>query len=425
MAKLIQEIAAVYTTAPASVIEAALAYGGQGTLTENKRWSTAHAALQVCREDGLPYPLLLADASSIEGVVWVAEVLDITVHPEGHSTVRFRNLRELPRLIRRSALHKRSDGQPLSEDYIRPYVPCFLRGAVASQVQKALLAAAQPKPLADERAQLSVGDFVRALQAVEASLSPAQRAMLCAHAQASDGLLDMQAIATAGGYSQFRAANIHYAAVGRMLGEAIELANMAGPTGILALGSPLRSARGHFQWVLREPLRQALVELGWVTSTARLDDHWRVGSASLALEADPRYREAAATTRQALVAARLGQGAYRADLLALWGGRCALTGCDLTAVLVASHAKPWQLSTNAERLDPYNGLLLAAHVDKLFDVGLIAFAKDGRLLRKPEVSDAVLRSLGLVADSRVLRLHARHLPYLAAHRDLYGFNSAA
>jgi putative restriction endonuclease len=94
-------------------------------------------------------------------------------------------------------------------------------------------------------------------------------------------------------------------------------------------------------------------------------------------------------------------------------------------VLVASHAKPWQLSTNAERLDPYNGLLLAAHVDKLFDVGLIAFAKDGRLLRKPEVSDAVLRSLGLVADSRVLRLHARHLPYLAAHRDLYGFNSAA
>jgi hypothetical protein len=420
MLKLLQEVEAVYTIAPASVIEVAMSNGGRGQLTEHKRWSSAHAAWQAGRESGQTYPLLLADASAIEGVVWVAEVVDITVGSNGDSTVRFQKLRELPRLIRRSALHKRSDGQPLSEDYIRPYVPCLLRGAAARQVQQALQAEAPPPSPADEQDQLSQAVFVRALKAVELRLSAPQRAMLCGHAQARDALLDMQAIAEAGGYSGFRAANIHYAAVGRLLGEAAGLASPLGPTGILALGSAVRSARGHFQWVMREPLRQALLELGWVIADAQPEDDWHEAGARLALEADPLYREASATTRMALVAARLGQGGYRARMLALWGGRCALTGCDLTPVLVASHAKPWRQCSNAERLDEYNGLLLAAHVDRLFDVGLIGFGEGGQLLRQVEVSDAVLASLGLPPDARLERLHPRHSPYLRAHREHFG-----
>jgi hypothetical protein len=69
------------------------------------------------------------------------------------------------------------------------------------------------------------------------------------------------------------------------------------------------------------------------------------------------------TTRDALVQARVGQGSFRAALIKVWGGRCAVTGCAELAVLRASHVKPWRLSDDAERLDSANGLLLTANLD--------------------------------------------------------------
>ncbi|OWQ46629.1 hypothetical protein CDL60_14305 [Roseateles noduli] len=82
-----------------------------------------------------------------------------------------------------------------------------------------------------------------------------------------------------------------------------------------------------------------------------------------------RHRDITPTERQVLTQARIGQGRFRADVTKLWGGteRCTLTGIALPEMLVASHIKPWRDSNDAERLDPANGLLLAAHADKLFD----------------------------------------------------------
>jgi hypothetical protein len=42
-------------------------------------------------------------------------------------------------------------------------------------------------------------------------------------------------------------------------------------------------------------------------------------------------------------------------------------------MLIASHIKPWRDCTEEERLHPANGLLLATHVDKLFDRFLLSF----------------------------------------------------
>jgi len=39
--------------------------------------------------------------------------------------------------------------------------------------------------------------------------------------------------------------------------------------------------------------------------------------------------------------------------------------------LVASHTKPWRDSTNEERLNGENGLLLTPTIDHLFDKGFI------------------------------------------------------
>lgn len=51
--------------------------------------------------------------------------------------------------------------------------------------------------------------------------------------------------------------------------------------------------------------------------------------------------------------------------------------------LVASHCKPWRDSSNEERLDGENGLLLTPSTDHLFDRGCIGFEDSGRLIISP------------------------------------------
>ncbi|MCK1475016.1 HNH endonuclease [Bradyrhizobium sp. 197] len=92
------------------------------------------------------------------------------------------------------------------------------------------------------------------------------------------------------------------------------------------------------------------------------------------------------TTAQALIDARLGQGTFRRSLEAKWSSACAVTGCTISGILRASHIKPWAASNDSERLDPENGLLLIAHVDGLFDKGLISFGKDGQMLLSKRIS---------------------------------------
>jgi putative restriction endonuclease len=48
-------------------------------------------------------------------------------------------------------------------------------------------------------------------------------------------------------------------------------------------------------------------------------------------------------------------------------------------ILRASRIKPWRLSDNRERLDSFNGLLLAAHLDAAFDSGFVTFKEDGAI----------------------------------------------
>lgn len=122
--------------------------------------------------------------------------------------------------------------------------------------------------------------------------------------------------------------------------------------------------------------------------------------------------EAAAVVRQ-----RVGQELFREALLEYWDGRCAVTGLDVPELLRASHAKPWKDATDTERLDVYNGLLLAVQLDALFDRGLLAFTDEGQPLLSPQLSDAALSALGVQGGVAPLwRVAAGHRPYLAYHR---------
>ena len=56
---------------------------------------------------------------------------------------------------------------------------------------------------------------------------------------------------------------------------------------------------------------------------------------------------------------------------------CRITGVTREEHLRASHCKPWRDSSNEERLDGENGLLLTPNADHLFDRGFIGFEDNG------------------------------------------------
>lgn len=128
-----------------------------------------------------------------------------------------------------------------------------------------------------------------------------------------------------------------------------------------------------------------------------------------------------ATTKDALVKARLGQGQFRSRLEQRWGGQCAVSGCGIREVLRASHIKRWAESTDKERLDPANGLLLIANLDCLFDRGVISFTNDGRMLMSETLSQRDRQLLQVPANIR-LPLSRNEMEYLAHHRVRYGFD---
>jgi putative restriction endonuclease len=99
------------------------------------------------------------------------------------------------------------------------------------------------------------------------------------------------------------------------------------------------------------------------------------------------------TEREQLTRARVGQGLFR-QRVKLLEKRCRLTGITDTRFLIASHIKPWRNGDNGERLDGHNGLLLAPHVDKLFDRGWISFEDNGDVLIE-QSARVVISSWGL------------------------------
>jgi hypothetical protein len=71
----------------------------------------------------------------------------------------------------------------------------------------------------------------------------------------------------------------------------------------------------------------------------------------------------------AAIIQRRGQPAFRKSLLAAYGSRCAMTGCDVADALEAAHIRPY--SGQSSNLVS-NGLLLRADVHTLFDLYLIS-----------------------------------------------------
>ncbi|HEY6804346.1 MAG TPA: HNH endonuclease [Pyrinomonadaceae bacterium] len=122
------------------------------------------------------------------------------------------------------------------------------------------------------------------------------------------------------------------------------------------------------------------------------------------------------TERDSIVKARIGQGVFRQQLLEIWEG-CAVTDVRLPNVLRASHIKPWRFSTNVERLNPYNGLLLLPQYDQLFDKGLISFSDNGAIIFSRAIEQIEPTKLGIDGKDKLRSITKHHLHFLEYHRS--------
>lgn len=124
------------------------------------------------------------------------------------------------------------------------------------------------------------------------------------------------------------------------------------------------------------------------------------------------------TEAERLVVQRVGQDIFRRGLLDYWESRCAVTSLRVPALLRASHIKPWaDCADDAERLDVFNGLLLAAHLDAAFDAGLITVQDDGTVVVSDALDAEARGLLGLEGPARVRGLAEGHRRYLPWHRE--------
>ncbi|MEO8675748.1 MAG: HNH endonuclease [Casimicrobiaceae bacterium] len=137
----------------------------------------------------------------------------------------------------------------------------------------------------------------------------------------------------------------------------------------------------------------------------------------LAAEAQIKDRNDIPSTEVAqLIKARRGQGLYKSRVELIENG-CRVTGLRRPEHLVASHIKPWRLSSDAEKLDGNNGLLLSPHIDHLFDRSYISFSNHGRILVSSILTPEVLAKWSIDRDRNVGAFSRDQQIYLDYHRD--------
>jgi hypothetical protein len=130
------------------------------------------------------------------------------------------------------------------------------------------------------------------------------------------------------------------------------------------------------------------------------------------------------TEKDAIIISRIGQGYYRKESLKLWE-TCCVTGFSKKEVLIASHIKPWKYSSNEERIDPYNSLLLVPTIDKLFDKGFLGFQPNGEIILSNRIHDYDWKKINISEKLKLRFVPEKTRPYLDYHREyLFDFIDA-
>lgn len=121
------------------------------------------------------------------------------------------------------------------------------------------------------------------------------------------------------------------------------------------------------------------------------------------------------TEKDSIIKSRVGQGLYRQKALKLWSS-CSVTNFTIEDILIASHIKPWKLSNNEERLNPYNSLILVPTLDKLFDKGYLGFdSNNGKIMLSNKINPIDWNRIGVASNLRLKQIPSETKLFLDYH----------
>lgn len=122
---------------------------------------------------------------------------------------------------------------------------------------------------------------------------------------------------------------------------------------------------------------------------------------------------------------------FRQALLKAYKEQCAFTDISFVSGLEACHIVPWSLSSDSERLDIRNGILLNSFHHRLFDQGLITISTSHKIVFcDPKREDGKYSKLDRTLTSNLhgqkmrlpFRINQRPLPeYISRHHEISGW----
>jgi len=122
------------------------------------------------------------------------------------------------------------------------------------------------------------------------------------------------------------------------------------------------------------------------------------------------------TQKTQIINSRRGQGIFKAQVRQI-EKVCRVTKVSNPRHLIASHIKPWSKSDDAEKISGFNGLLLAPHIDHLFDKGFISFDGDGDLIFSNKLELEILAKWQ-IKKINVGSFRNEQKQFLEYHRDV-------
>ncbi|MCK8521475.1 HNH endonuclease [Aquimarina sp. D1M17] len=158
-----------------------------------------------------------------------------------------------------------------------------------------------------------------------------------------------------------------------------------------------------------------IVKVIFDLARVRLDDYTK--PIQTVNEEASKYNTPKQTTRESLVISRTCQGEFRQQILKRWDYKCAVNGVTIKEILIASHIVPWRESSDQERIDVDNGLLLSPTYDALFDRCLISFDDDGQILLSGSMNRNNFSKLGITGKEKINNLTEGNKKYLKRHRE--------
>lgn len=113
------------------------------------------------------------------------------------------------------------------------------------------------------------------------------------------------------------------------------------------------------------------------------------------------------------VKTRVNQNLFRQIILSIYQKKCAISGIDISEMLVAGHILPWAEYDN-ERLNPENGICLSSTYDKAFENGLIGIDENYKILvsskLKQEIKKEYYQPFFGRFEGKVISLPDKFLP---------------